>query len=257
MVLDALLKIKVSHQTPINLYSIADFFSLFLSQNEQDGTLTFRRSCREGICGSCAMNINGKNGLACLRGVDEAVENGGTIAIYPLPHMPVIKDLVTDMSEFFEHHKSVRPWLEISPEKMAQKTELLQSKDDRKKLDGLYECILCACCSTSCPSYWWSLDGNGQYLGPAVLLQAFRWISDSRDERRAERLAELSFDEYKLHKCHSILNCTAACPKHLNPGLAIQRMKIAVHDYTQGLAIAPSLESLKKIPGPKGPEYTN
>jgi succinate dehydrogenase / fumarate reductase iron-sulfur subunit len=119
------------------------------------------------------MNINGKNGLACLRGMDEAAETGGTIAIYPLPHMPVIKDLVTDMTEFFEHHKSVRPWLEISPEKMAQKTELLQSKDDRKKLDGLYECILCACCSTSCPSYWWSLDGNGQYLGPAVLFRRF------------------------------------------------------------------------------------
>jgi succinate dehydrogenase/fumarate reductase iron-sulfur protein len=219
MVLDALLKIK----------------------NEQDGTLTFRRSCREGICGSCAMNINGTNGLACLRGVDEAKANGGTISVFPLPHMSVIKDLVTDMSEFFEQHKSVRPWLEVSKEKMAQKTEILQSKGDRKKLDGLYECILCACCSTSCPSYWWSQDGNGQYLGPAVLLQAFRWISDSRDERRAERLSELAFDKYKMHKCHTILNCTNACPKHLNPALAIQRMKVAVADYQLGLSATPKL----------------
>lgn len=217
MVLDALLKIK----------------------NEQDGTLTFRRSCREGICGSCAMNINGTNGLACLRGVDEAVD--GKMSIYPLPHMPVIKDLVADMTEFFEQHKSVRPWLELTPEQMSQKTEILQSKGDRKKLDGLYECILCACCSTSCPSYWWSQEGNGQYLGPAVLLQAYRWIADSRDTRRGERLAEFAHDDYKLSKCHTILNCTRTCPKGLNPALAIQRMKTAVEDVKLGVSASPSV----------------
>merc|ERR1712000_280532 len=196
MVLDALIKIK----------------------NEQDGTLTFRRSCREGICGS--------NGLACLRGIEDS-ENDGKVSIYPLPHMPVVRDLVPDMSEFYEQHKSVRPWLELSPEDAKKETEILQSKGDRKKLDGLYECILCACCSTSCPSYWWSQDGNGQYLGPAVLLQAFRWISDSRDARRDERLAEMAYDDYRLYKCHTIPNCTKTCPKGLNPALAIQRMKTA------------------------------
>ena len=211
MVLDALIKIK----------------------NEQDGSLTFRRSCREGICGSCAMNIDGTNGLACLRSIDES-EHSGRVSIYPLPHMPVLKDLVTDMSEFFEQHKSIRPWLEISPENAKKKTEILQSKGDRKKLDGLYECILCACCSTSCPSYWWSQEQNGQYLGPAVLLQAFRWISDSRDARRDERLSELAYDHYKLHKCHTILNCTKTCPKHLNPALAIQRMKTATMNMRLG-----------------------
>jgi len=205
MVLDALIKIK----------------------NELDGSLTFRRSCREGICGSCAMNIDGTNGLACLRSIEESTKYG-RISVYPLPHMPVIKDLVPDMSEFYEQHKSIRPWLEISPEDAKKKTEILQSKGDRKKLDGLYECILCACCQTSCPSYWWSQESNGQYLGPAVLLQAFRWISDSRDARRDERLAELANDEFKLKKCHTILNCTQTCPKHLNPGLAIQRMKTAI-----------------------------
>jgi len=202
MVLDALIKIK----------------------NEQDGTLTFRRSCREGICGSCAMNIGGTNTLACLKPIKEA-KSGDKIPIYPLPHMPVIKDLVPDMSGFYEQHKTIRPWLEITPEQMASKTEVLQSKEDRKKLDGLYECILCACCSTSCPSYWWSEGGSKDYLGPAVLLQAYRWISDSRDTQRNDRLKQLSEGPFKLYKCHTIMNCTRVCPKHLNPGKAIARLK--------------------------------
>jgi len=202
MVLDALIKIK----------------------NEQDGTLTFRRSCREGICGSCAMNIGGTNTLACLKPIKEA-KSGDKIAIYPLPHMPVIKDLVPDMTAFYEQHKTIRPWLELTPAQMASKTEVIQSKEDRKKLDGLYECILCACCSTSCPSYWWSEGGSKDYLGPAVLLQAYRWISDSRDIQRNQRLQQLSEGPFKLYKCHTIMNCTRVCPKHLNPGKAIARLK--------------------------------
>jgi len=204
MVLDALLKIK----------------------NEQDGTLTFRRSCREGICGSCAMNIGGTNTLACLKPISEA-KIGDKVTIYPLPHMPVIKDLVPDMSNFYEQHKSIRPWLEITKAQAASKTEVLQSKEDRKKLDGLYECILCACCSTSCPSYWWSEGGTKDYLGPAVLLQAFRWVSDSRDIQRKERLHQLSEGPFKLYKCHTIMNCARVCPKHLNPGKAIASLKKA------------------------------
>lgn len=202
MVLDALIKIK----------------------NELDGTLTFRRSCREGICGSCAMNISGTNTLACLKPIKEA-NIGGKVAIYPLPHMPVIRDLVPDLSHFYEQHKTIRPWLELTKEQMESKTEVLQSKEDRKKLDGLYECILCACCSTSCPSYWWSEGGTKDYLGPAVLLQAFRWISDSRDVQRKQRLQQLAEGPFKLYKCHTIMNCTRVCPKHLNPGKAIARLK--------------------------------
>jgi len=202
MVLDALIKIKT----------------------EQDATLTFRRSCREGICGSCAMNINGTNALACLKPIKEST-SGNKVAIYPLPHMPIIKDLVPDLSNFYQQHKTIRPWLELTPEQMSSPTEVLQSKDDRKKLDGLYECILCACCSTSCPSYWWSESGDKDYLGPAVLLQAYRWISDSRDIRKNERLSQLSEGPFKLYKCHSIMNCATVCPKHLNPGKAIARLK--------------------------------
>lgn len=207
MVLDALIKIK----------------------NEMDGTLTFRRSCREGICGSCAMNVRGGNTLACLKPIQEAA-NGETVTIFPLPHMPVLKDLVPDLSVFFEHHKSVRPWLELTPEQRSQPREMLQSKEDRKKLDGLYECILCACCSTACPSYWWSYDSDQQYLGPAVLLQAFRWISDSRDAKRTERLAELALDEHKMLKCHGIFACSRACPKGLDPAYAIYELKRASHN---------------------------
>jgi len=203
MVLDALIKIK----------------------NEQDPTLTFRRSCREGICGSCSMNIGGANTLACIRKIADCTTKG-KVKIFPLPHMPVIKDLVPDMTHFYEQHKSVRPWLELSEKDAANRTiESLQSPEDRRRLDGLYECILCACCSTSCPSYWWSEGGDGKYLGPAALLQSYRWISDTRDTKRAERLAVYDQDSMSLFKCHTILNCTAVCPKGLNPALAISNLK--------------------------------
>ncbi|MCD7058277.1 succinate dehydrogenase iron-sulfur subunit [Pelagibacterium xiamenense] len=186
-------------------------------KNNVDPTLTLRRSCREGICGSCAMNIDGANTLACTKGMDEV--GNGPIKIYPLPHMPVVKDLVPDLSTFYEQHKSVQPWLQTkSP---TPDTEWLQSRDDRAKLDGLYECILCACCSTSCPSYWW----NGEkYLGPAVLLQAYRWLIDSRDEATSERLDYLE-DPFRLYRCHTIMNCAKVCPKGLNPAKAIAEIK--------------------------------
>jgi succinate dehydrogenase / fumarate reductase, iron-sulfur subunit len=181
-----------------------------------DPTLTFRRSCREGICGSCAMNIDGSNTLACTKGMDEV---SGAVKLYPLPHMPVIKDLVPDLTRFYAQHASVEPWLQTttaSPER-----EWRQSKDDREKLDGLYECILCACCSTSCPSYWWNGD---KYLGPAVLLQAYRWLIDSRDEETGARLDNLE-DPFRLYRCHTIMNCANACPKGLNPAKAIAEIK--------------------------------
>ena len=198
MVLDALIKIK----------------------DEQDPTLTFRRSCREGICGSCAMNIDGVNTLACLSYIDGKELNKAT-KIYPLPHMYVIKDLVPDMGNFYEQYRSIEPWLQPSHPKAPNQKEHLQSKQDRAKLDGMYECILCACCSTSCPSYWWNSD---KYLGPAVLMQAYRWIEDSRDGKTIERLKDLD-DAFKLYRCHTIMNCTKVCPKHLNPGKAIASIK--------------------------------
>ena len=194
MVLDALIKIK----------------------NEIDATLTFRRSCREGICGSCAMNIDGTNTLACLKGCDEVK---GEVAIYPLPHMPVIKDLVPDMTHFYAQYESIEPWLKTDTP--APTRERLQTKEDRELLDGLYECILCACCSTSCPSYWWNGD---RYLGPAILLQAYRWLVDSRDEATGERLDQLE-DSFKLYRCHTIMNCAKTCPKGLNPARAIAETK--------------------------------
>jgi succinate dehydrogenase / fumarate reductase iron-sulfur subunit len=195
MVLDALIKIK----------------------NEIDPTVTFRRSCREGICGSCAMNIDGKNTLACTKAIDSIK---GDANIYPLPHMYVVKDLVPDLTYFYAQYNSVKPWIEHkSP--LPPDRETLQSKEDRTKLDGLYECILCACCSTSCPSYWWNSD---LYLGPAILLQAYRWISDSRDENIGERLDELE-DPFRLYRCHTIMNCTNTCPKGLNPAKAIADIK--------------------------------
>jgi succinate dehydrogenase (ubiquinone) iron-sulfur subunit len=200
MVLDALIKIK----------------------NEQDPTLTFRRSCREGICGSCAMNINGENTLACLAYIDDDAKTA--TKIYPLPHMYVIKDLVPDMGNFYEQYRSIEPWLqagESSPKANDGQGEYLQSRQDRAKLDGMYECILCACCSTACPSYWWAAD---KYLGPAVLMQAYRWIEDSRDVSTSKRLADLD-DAFKLYRCHTIMNCTKVCPKHLNPGKAIAQIK--------------------------------
>ena len=194
MVLDAIIKIK----------------------NEIDSTLTFRRSCREGVCGSCSMNVNGKNTLACIKAIDDYK---GTIKIFPLPHMSVIKDLVPDMTNFYAQYSSIKPWIETQTP--APDRERLQSKEERKKLDGLYECVLCACCSTSCPSYWWNSD---KYLGPAVLLQASRWLEDSRDENTGERLDDLE-DPYKLYRCHTIMNCTDTCPKGLNPAKAIADIK--------------------------------
>jgi len=198
-------------------------------KNEQDPTLTYRRSCREGICGSCAMNIQGTNTLACLCTVDEMAKND-KITIYPLPHMPVLKDLVPDMTNFYKQHRSVDPFLKKKgalPER-----ENLQSKEDREKLNGLYECVLCACCSTSCPSYWW--NGQDEYLGPAILLQAYRWISDSRDDFRVERLKHLDDHHLRMWACHAIMNCSRVCPKHLNPGKAIHKMKAEIkHQKTK------------------------
>jgi len=195
MVLDALIKIK----------------------NEQDSSLTFRRSCREGICGSCAMNIDGKNGLACLTPIKEK----GATTIYPLPHLDVVKDLVPDMSTFYQQYASIQPWLKRKQKSDITKVENLQTIEDRKKLDGMYECILCACCQTSCPSYWWNTK---EYLGPAVLMQAYRWIEDSRDQFTEERLHQLE-ESANVYKCHTIYNCTLACPKGLNPGRAVQLVK--------------------------------
>ena len=198
MVLDALLKIK----------------------NEVDSTVTFRRSCREGICGSCAMNIDGKNTLACTKFHEEVK---GAVNINPLPHMPVAKDLVPDLSVPYRQLTSIEPWLKTDEELDADKgdKERLQSPEDRKKLDGLYECILCFSCSTSCPSYWWNGD---KYLGPAVLLQAYRFLADSRDTANDKRLEELD-NPFKLFRCHTIMNCTNTCPKGLNPAKAIASIK--------------------------------
>lgn len=194
MVLDAVIKIK----------------------NEIDSTLAFRRSCREGVCGSCAFNIGGTNTLACTSFISDYK---GDIAIYPLPHMPVVKDLVPDLNTAYAQLASVEPWLKTKTP--APERERLQSPEDRDKLDGLWECVLCFSCSTSCPSYWWNGD---RYLGPAVLLQAYRWIADSRDEFTGERLDNLE-DPFRLYRCHTIMNCTRTCPKHLNPAKAIAEIK--------------------------------
>jgi len=195
MVLDALIKIK----------------------NEIDATLTFRRSCREGICGSCAMNIDGTNTLACIKGIDEV---RGDVAIYPLPHMPVVKDLVPDLTNFYAQYASIKPWLQTRTAPPPDH-ERLQSKADQEKIDEPAACILCACCSTSCPSYWWNSD---RYLGPAALLAAYRWLVDTRDEATGERLDDLE-DPFKIYRCHTIMNCTNACPKDLNPAKAIAETK--------------------------------
>lgn len=204
MVLDALIKIK----------------------NEQDPTLTFRRSCREGICGSCAMNIDGRNTLACICSIAPASK---TSKIYPLPHMYIVKDLVPDMSNFYAQYRSIEPYLKKKNfnEEDIGKEAFKQSMADREKLDGLYECILCACCSTSCPAYWWNGD---KYLGPAVLMQAYRWIIDSRDDYTFERLEGMENKDV-LYRCHTIMNCTDTCPKGLNPGLAIAEIKYMMMNY--------------------------
>lgn len=191
--------------------------ALIYIKNEIDSTLTFRRSCREGVCGSCAMNIGGRNTIACTKGWDEF--GGGALTISPLPHQPVLKDLVPDLTTFFAQHAYVEPYLKT--ETAAPGKEWLQSEEDRSKLDGLYECILCACCSTACPSYWWNGD---KFLGPAALLQAARWLKDSRDEATGERLDKLE-DPFKLYRCHTIMNCAQVCPKGLNPAKAIAEIK--------------------------------
>ncbi len=195
MVLDALIKIK----------------------NEIDSSVTFRRSCREGICGSCAMNIDGGNTLACTKAIAEV---SGDVTIKPLPHMEVVKDLVPDLNHFYAQYASVEPWMKADTP-IAKNEERKQSPEEREMLTGLDECILCACCSTSCPSYWWNSE---KYLGPAILLQAYRWIADSRDEATGDRLDELE-DPFKLYRCHTIMNCTNTCPKGLNPAKAIGKIK--------------------------------
>uniref|UniRef100_A0A1A9WY51 Succinate dehydrogenase [ubiquinone] iron-sulfur subunit, mitochondrial n=1 Tax=Glossina brevipalpis TaxID=37001 RepID=A0A1A9WY51_9MUSC len=217
MVLDALIKIK----------------------NEKDQTLTFRRSCREGICGSCSMNIGGINTLACICRIDGNLS--APLRIYPLPHMYVIRDLVPDMSQFYEQYRIIQPWLQRRNEKKETKgcAQYLQHPDDRLHLDGLVECILCACCQTSCPSYWWNSD---RYLGPAVLMQAYRWIIDSRDDVTEKRLRQL-VDPYKLYRCHTILNCTNTCPKNLNPARAIIKLKQLLAGYKK--KTEPKLETAK------------
>ena len=195
MVLDAVIKIK----------------------NEVDSTLTFRRSCREGVCGSCAMNIDGTNTLACTRFISDIK---GDVKVYPLPHMKVVKDLVPDLTDAYAQYASIEPWLKTETPAPPD-AERLQSPEERGKLDGLWECILCFCCTTSCPSYWWNGD---RYLGPAALLQAYRWIADSRDEHTGERLDALE-DPFRLYRCHTIMNCTKTCPKDLNPARAIGEIK--------------------------------
>lgn len=195
MVLDVLLKIK----------------------NEIDTTLTFRRSCREGVCGSCAMNIEGTNTLACTKPIEDCK---GSVRITPLPHLYVIKDLVPDLNLAYAQYQSIKPWI-YHDEASSPDKENLQSIEEREKLDGLWECVLCFCCTTSCPSYWWNGD---RYLGPATFLQSYRWIADSRDEATGERLDELE-DPFKLYRCHTILNCTNTCPKGLNPAKAIGEIK--------------------------------
>jgi succinate dehydrogenase / fumarate reductase iron-sulfur subunit len=194
MVLDAVIKIK----------------------NEVDPTLTFRRSCREGVCGSCAMNIDGTNTLACTKYISDMP---GEVKIYPLPHLPVVKDLVPDLTTVIAQYAAIEPWLKT--ESPPPSRERLQSPDERRQLDGLWECILCFCCTTGCPSYWWNGD---RYLGPAILLQAYRWIADSRDEATGERLDALE-DPFRLYRCHTIMNCTKTCPKNLNPAKAIAETK--------------------------------
>ena len=193
MVLDALIKIK----------------------NEIDPTLAFRRSCREGVCGSCSMNIAGRNTLACTKAISDI---SGSVTVYPLPALPVVKDLVPDLTNFYAQYASIAPYLQTKS--ATPQKEWTQSPEDRAKLDGLYECILCASCSTACPSYWW----KDRYLGPAALLQSYRWLLDSRDEAKGERLDNLE-DPFRLYRCHTIMNCAETCPKGLNPAKAIAEIK--------------------------------
>ena len=184
---------------------------------EQDDSLSLRRSCREGVCGSDAMNINGKNGLACTTKLVEL--KPGVVELRPLPGLPVIRDLIVDMTQFFKQYHSIKPYV-INNDPPPEK-ERLQSPEDREELNGLYECILCACCSTSCPSFWWNPD---KFVGPAGLLQAYRFIADTRDQATNERLDDLE-DPYRLFRCHTIMNCADVCPKNLNPSAAIGKIR--------------------------------
>ena len=197
MVLDALIKLK-----------------------EQDPTLSFRRSCREGVCGSDGLNMNGKNGLACITPLSATGTKGGKIVIRPLPGLPVVRDLVVDMSQFYTQYEKVKPYL-INDSNLPPAGEFLQSPEQRAELDGLYECILCACCSTSCPSFWWNPD---KFIGPAGLLHAYRFLADSRDTATEERLNDLD-DAFSVFRCHGIMNCVNVCPKGLNPTKAIGHIK--------------------------------
>ena len=190
--------------------------ALLWIKNKVDSTLTLRRSCREGVCGSCAMNIDGTNTLACTKFLADIKDPA---KVYPLPHLPVVKDLVPDLNHLYAQYASIEPWLKA--DSTAPTRERLQSPEEREQLDGLWECILCFSCSTSCPSYWWNGD---RYLGPAILLQAYRWIADSRDEATGERLDALE-DPFRLYRCHTIMNCTKTCPKGLNPAKAIAEIK--------------------------------
>ncbi len=199
MVLDALIKIK----------------------GEFDSSLAFRRSCREGVCGSCSMNIDGKNSLACLKPIQDIKRE---VKIYPLPHMPVVKDLIPDLRHAYKQYSSIKPWVQEGA--LPKKKERLQTPDQRAKIDGLWECVLCFSCSSGCPSYWWNGD---KYLGPAVLLQASRFIEDSRDVLTEDRLKGLN-DSFKLYRCHTIMNCADTCPKGLNPAKAIGTIKSRIKD---------------------------
>jgi succinate dehydrogenase / fumarate reductase iron-sulfur subunit len=195
--------------------------ALIWIKNKVDPTLTFRRSCREGICGSCAMNMDGTNWLACTRYIDETED---ITRIYPLANMRVIKDLVPDLAHALAQYETIEPWLQTTTP--TPDRERLQAPEDREKLDGYYECILCFCCTSGCPSHWWNGD---RFLGPAVLLQAWRWLTDSRDEATGRRLDGLE-DPFRLYRCHTILNCTRTCPKGLNPGKAIAEIKKMIAD---------------------------
>lgn len=186
---------------------------------EQDSGLAFRRSCREGVCGSDGINMNGKNGLACITPLSDLL-GAGKIVIRPLPGLPVVRDLVVDMSQFYDNYARIKPFL-ISEDELPPAREHLQSPEEREKIDGMYECILCACCSTSCPSFWWNPE---KFVGPAGLLAAYRWLADSRDTATDERLSELD-DAFSVFRCHGIMNCVSVCPKGLNPTKAIGHIK--------------------------------
>ena len=213
---------ETDHAPRMQGYSLPDdcgavmLLDALMLLKQQDPTLSFRRSCREGVCGSDAMNINGRNGLACILPIADL---GQPIALRPLPGLPVVRDLIVDLTQFYNQYRAAKPWLiNNDPE---PEIERLQSPEDRDRLDGLYECILCACCTTACPSFWWNPD---RFLGPAALLQSWRFLADSRDQATAERLDDLE-DPYKLFRCHTIMNCTDVCPKELNPSKAIGRIK--------------------------------